>query len=179
MRDPLFLVFDVESIGLHGEGFAVGWIVIRGDTGQELSQGILATDPRFCIGGQQEYLWVVDHVPIRVRELKNARNAWDVREMFWAVWHDWKAQGALLAADVPWPVEANFLSACIRDGHGARHSEGPYPVIDVASVRLGAGFDPLAIEPRIGPLEEPEHDPQADARQSARLLVEALRRHSV
>ena len=26
---PLYMVFDVESIGLHGEGFAVAWVVVN------------------------------------------------------------------------------------------------------------------------------------------------------
>ena len=37
----LFLVFDVESVGLHGQGFAVGYVVKRAD-GEHLADGCFA-----------------------------------------------------------------------------------------------------------------------------------------
>jgi hypothetical protein len=74
---------------------------------------------------------------------------------------------------VPWPVEAHFLSECVADRPQEREWQGPYPLLDVASVRLAAGLDPLATVDRL-PSELPAHDPLADSRQSARLLVEAL-----
>jgi len=74
-------------------------------------------------------------------------------------------------------VEARFLIQCIEDDHYAREWWGPYPLIDVASLRMAAGLDPLGTEERIELLGElPEHDPLADARQSARLLVDAIGR---
>jgi hypothetical protein len=175
---PLFMVFDVESIGLHGEGFAVGWVVVDGDTGEEMSQGILACDPHHALptpGDEDGWKWVIDNIPKNVFALNSCVRPRQLRTLFWTQWQFWKGQGARLAADVPWPVEANFLSACIRDYPLVRGWEGPYPLIDVASVRLAAGFDPLANEPRVGLLEEPPHNPQADARHSARQLVEARR----
>ena len=79
----------------------------------------------------------------------------------------WK-KGAVLVADHPFPVETRFLDGLTRHGVAM-----PYPLIDVASVRLAAGFDPIGTEPRLRN-EEPAHNPLADARQSARLLLEAL-----
>jgi hypothetical protein len=52
--------------------------------------------------------------------------------------------------------------------------DGPYPLVDVASVRLAAGLDPLGAYDRTAG-ELPVHNPLADARQSARLLLEALK----
>ena len=34
-----FMVFDVESIGLHGEGFAVAWVVVN-RAGERLGDGL-------------------------------------------------------------------------------------------------------------------------------------------
>ncbi len=42
--EKLFFVFDVESIGLHGEGFAVGWVVV-GETGATYEESYLACLP--------------------------------------------------------------------------------------------------------------------------------------
>ena len=96
-----------------------------------------------------------------------------MRDAFWRLWLGWKSNSVWLAADVCWPVEANFLRACIEDDPIRRTWEGPYPLIDIASVRLAAGFDPLGTEPRRDD-EMPARNPLADARQSARLLAEAL-----
>lgn len=97
----------------------------------------------------------------------------ELRDDFWSLWRRWHDEGALLAADVCWPVESLFLAACVADDPEARTWEGPYPLVDTSSIRLAAGFVPTAIEERL-PSEEPVHNPEADARQSARLLLEAL-----
>lgn len=164
----LWLVFDVESAGLHGEGFAVGWVVARRNLGT-IAEGIaVAADALTCAVPDWVAENVMPHLPAPTHP-----NAEAVRTRFWAVWTEWRQHGALLAADVPWPVEARFLAACVDDDRG-RQLEGPYPLIDVASVRLACGMDPLAEVGR-WPDETPAHNPLNDARQSARLLLEALR----
>lgn len=35
---PYYFVFDVESVGLFGEAFAVGWVVVNA-RGEELADG--------------------------------------------------------------------------------------------------------------------------------------------
>lgn len=43
----LFMVFDVESIGLHGDGYAVGWVVVDADDhGRELAVASWLATPR-------------------------------------------------------------------------------------------------------------------------------------
>lgn len=174
-----FLVFDVESVGLHGEGYAVGYVVV-GASGVELESGRFACMPSRCGGTASGREWIGKNVPpIRLTH----DEPYQVRDAFWGVWQEWKGKGAILAADCPWPVEARFLAACVDDtrpvlrgvvmAESTREWDGPYPLIDVASVRLAAGLDPLGSEHRL-PAEMPAHDPLADARQSARLLVEAL-----
>jgi hypothetical protein len=180
MAEPQFyMVFDVESVGLHGEGFAVGWVVVDTEGG-EVACGAHACDPRGrenASGDDEGRAWVLANVPHSVWGLGgrwDAGTAYQAREAFWEDWQAWKAKGAILAADCPWPVEARFLAACVDDDPEARRWGGPYPFIDVASVRLAAGLDPLGTEERL-PSELPIHDPLADARQSARLLIEALK----
>jgi len=170
--DRPWLVFDVESLGLHGEGFAVGWVVIQRQGQQAprmLADGIACCLP---IGPIPQWVRenVMPHLPLSTHVAER-----DVRGAFWRVWERWREEGSLLAADVSWPVEARFLAACIDDDRARRLWSGPYPLIDIASVRLAKGFDPLAEEERL-PNELPAHNPLADARQSARLLMEALHR---
>lgn len=170
MSEPLFMVFDVESIGLHGEGFAVGYVVIDAQ-GNEREAGRLACSPDAAEGNAQGRAWIADHAPFIPADFVRPS---DMRTSFWATWLRWQAQGAVLVADCAWPVEARLLAACIDDEYSTRGWQGPYPLHDVATARLCAGLDPLATVKRL-PHELPQHDPLADARQSARLWLEAMK----
>ena len=169
MTPTLYMVFDVESVGLHGEGFAVGYVVID-ETGREQEAGLLACASIGAQGDDEGRAWIAANCP---PISANYVSPEDVRWSFWATWQRWQPRGAVLVADCAWPVEARFLAACVDDDPGVRTWQGPYPLHDVATARLMAGFDPLATVERL-PRELPQHDPLADARQSARLWLEAL-----
>lgn len=181
--DTPFFVFDVESIGLHGEGFAVaGGIYINGIAQSEFRY---ASSPEIAHGTLANRQWVRENVPpIWPREFSSL----EIRQAFWQQWEKAKAEypGILMAAECGWPVEATFLSQCIRDGNPfnelgskcetwPREFAGPYPLHEIATLMLAAGMDPMATYDRL-PSELPKHDPLADARQSARLLAGAITR---
>lgn len=168
-----FMVFDVESIGLHGEGFSVGWCVVD-DAGKTIASAQYACDPSKADGPDDGRQWVSENIPVPNLGY-NCPSPRAVRDEFWRAWDYSKKQGVVLVADCPWPVEAGFLRQCILDDP-SRKCDGPYPFIDVASVRLAVGLDPLVTCER-NQNELPVHDPLCDARQSARLLIEALDRH--
>ena len=170
-RYAVYFVLDVESVGLHGEGFAVGYVVVDSQ-GSELASGRFACGPEHASGTDEDRAWIEANVPpIPATHDTPA----EVRERFWEAWATWKKLGAVMVADCGWPVEARFLAACVDDYPAARTWEGPYPLHDLASVALVVGDDPLAERHR-RPNELPAHDPLADARQSARLLLEMLAR---
>lgn len=172
---PYAFVFDAESIGLHGETFAIGYVVI-GPEGFFVEQGFFALDPkeepRIMGEESEDYKWVMANIPpIPVtHQFKDSMIC-----AFWETWMRWKEKGALMFADVTWPVEARWLNACIDWDEPSRKWEGPYPLLDIASIRLAAGFYPLNTEERLDG-EFPAHNPLCDARQSARLLLEALKK---
>src|SRR3990172_8163943 len=157
-------VFDVESIGLHGEGFAVGWVVIN-DIGAELSSGLAHCRSDNARGTDDGRLWIENNVP----ELQGiyCQDPVDVRFAFWDVWEHWKNRGAQLWCDCGWPVEARFLAQCVDDDPGKRERQGPYPLHEIATLALASGVNPLESWPRL-PDELPQHNPLCDARQSAR-----------
>lgn len=84
-----------------------------------------------------------------------------------------KATGELLAADCAWPVEARFLAACVDALPDERRFAGPYPLMEISTWMMAAGQDPMKTHARLES-ELPQHNPLADARQSARLLMEAI-----
>lgn len=164
-----FMVFDVESIGLHGEGFAVGYVVVERD-GKVLEENIFGCLPGRALGNASGYKWVEANIPPLPITARTPRG---IRTAFWKCWMHWREQGAVLVADCAWPVEARFLIACVDDNMVERESQGPYPLHDLASLLLARGADPLVVTPRL-PNELPAHNPRCDARQSARQLLEAL-----
>lgn len=172
MSKQQYMVFDVESIGLHGEAFAVGWVVVDAK-GVELSGGIFGCPPDNAQGQLEARAWVMANCPRLPITHATPR---EVRDAFWAVWADHQTRArTILVADCPWPVEARFLTACVHDDL-SRCVEAPYPLLDVASVRAAVGLDPFGAETRTS-AELPVHDPHKDARQSARLFHEALARY--
>ena len=54
-----YMIFDVESIGLHGEGFAVGYVVVNGD-GKTLEEGMFVCDPDEAQGTPVNRRWIED-----------------------------------------------------------------------------------------------------------------------
>lgn len=170
MMADTFMVFDVESIGLHGEGFAVAWVVVD-RFGKRLDEGCIACDPADCAGTAESRLWVAENVPPLEVTSPTKQH---LLNTFWHEWRRWADQGAVLVADCAWPVEANFLTECVKLNHAEREWQGPYPLHDLASVLLAREADPLAVTFRM-PDELPEHHPLMDARQSARQLAASLR----
>jgi hypothetical protein len=162
------MVFDVEANGLHGEGFAVGW-VLQCCEGEIISEGFSSAS---VFMGENVDPWVAEnvlpHLPAPTHETCE-----QVRSVFWAAWLAAKAQGATLWADCGWPVEANFLSACVADDKN-RAWEGPYPLHEIATVFEMAQMGATEKHERLD--GETEHHPTGDARQSARLLFKALKR---
>ncbi len=169
-RPKLWFVFDVESIGLHGEGFAVGYQVVDAK-GVQFARRRYACPPEAAAGGADGRIWVAQNCPPIEPSFQTPR---EVRDAFWHDWLIWKQHGAVLVADCQWPVEARFLIACIDDAPDERGWSGPYPMHELASFMVAAGLDPMATYDRDE--TEVQHDPLGDARQSARLLVMALDR---
>jgi hypothetical protein len=185
-------VLDVESIGLHGEGFAVGVHVMDLCTGDVQLEWLASVPTWTAQGTAHDRAWVRDNIPDLTYGLPNAPAAhvprgreypslsglgvpmpWDLRREFRHWWEDLKVKypDMMLAADVPYPVETNFLEACYRD---VQKDMGVYPLLDVNSILLATDLTEAEKMDR-NPTELPRHNPLADARQSARLLRRALK----
>ncbi len=208
------MVFDVESVGLHGEGWAVGYMVLIDE--KTVDESWAYCNPGQASGAQAGRDWVAEHCPWGAVGMHPAvrsehglpagrrfLNPVEVRRWFWERWLEQRAAGAELWADVPWPVEARFLAACVEDGldwsaHGpsalvaaeggdvnlpavTREAEAPYPLLDVRSlVEAVAIMDrgrPVQLEDEPTEDDAPTlvHHPLSDARQSAKKLLQVER----
>lgn len=169
----MIFVFDCESIGLHGETYAVagGLYRVAGAIPMPVEEFCYAINPTDAEGQPEDRAWVAANVPpIEVTHTDGRL----LRDAFWGHWRKAHDQGALIYVECGWPVEARFLSSCVeRDA--SRTWDGPYPLHEVASFMAAAGMDPMKRYERM-PMELPEHHPLGDARLSARLLCEAWAR---
>lgn len=96
----------------------------------------------------------------------------DMLNEFWQEWVKQSSEGAALVADCCWPVETNFLSDCVRRHLSERKWQGPYPLIDLASLVFAHNLNWIATG-----FDLHEHHPLRDARISAATLIELLERH--
>ncbi len=135
MAKKVFM-FDVESTSLHGEGFAVGFVLA--ESGEELTilkEGVAAT-----LNADIRDQWVIENVIPGIREglekgeIERMDDPKTLRDWFWEELQQAKKEGAEIWSDCNWPVETNFLSACVADRPGERAWEGPYPLKDLATL---------------------------------------------
>lgn len=174
MSNPnTFFVFDVESIGLHGEGFAVaGGVYFTDGTVDKGSEFAYSCLPSLAQGEEEDRVWISENVPALPVTHPSLQ---EMRYDFWRNWESAKERypNLVMTGECVWPVEAGFLSACVKDNIGARKWFGPYPLHEIASFMVAAGMDPMATYDRLES-EMPKHHPLGDVRQSSRLLCEAL-----
>lgn len=177
--DPqVYLVFDVESLGLYGSAYAwAGTLLVNGE---EVRTYRCAVDPaRMRLNSVDEsgLAWAEQHSLPHIRKWDSDLVS-DGKLGFGEVARHFNYHWSLvvrefpeayLVADCCFPVETNFLSQAVRNGTPV------YPLLDVSTLLLAAGENPIA-NFRRRDNELPAHDPLADARQSARIWLEMLER---
>jgi len=189
MERKYYFSFDVESVGLLGRPFAVGWVIVD-ETGKEYEEGCLVSGTPIAI--IKESAWIIENVIPALPEFSersfledeyyispssNCYDEYDMYEKFWKAWTEAEKDypGILMVTDTPFPVEAGFLLRMHREGVIFLTLENsPYPLIDVASVLFAHGHDPIANYDR-KENEMPVHHPTKDARCSVRIMLECMK----
>lgn len=176
-KDQYWFIFDVESIGLQGEGFAVACGIYQ--NGKELEYTVFSCPSAAAKGRSIDREWILENVHISDEDI-NCKDPIEVRDRFWNYWLYTKSninyQNLLMAAECVWPVETNFLGQCFSDGIVAEKLiASPYPLIDICNWMAAAGMDPMKNYERLEN-ELPVHHPLGDIRQSARLFQMSLNR---
>lgn len=179
---PFFIVFDVETVGLYGEPFALGVVIVNTATWATEVEALVGCPFQRAGGVPEDRAWVEENVlpalqaqmgTLRPREVETPDH---LRNVLADLWEHWSARGAWLAADHPFPVETEFLSGMWVERKISAKADvpSPYPLFDYANFRAGRGLDPIETLPR-EESELPAHNPLADARQTARLIAELFR----
>ncbi len=164
-----WFVFDVESVGLFGDPFAVGWCRIDedGTISREWWTGV----PIKSVSGKMEsFVWCGENIPAEVL-IGTVENVLDVCSHFDRALREAINDGCSILCDCPFPVESNFLLQ-VQKLYPV-YFKSPYPLYDIASVIASLGKDPLGEYPRRP--EEIKHHPMWDAIQSGRTLFEFIK----
>jgi hypothetical protein len=176
---------DVESNGLYGQPFCVG--AVEMDWGGRVINQFFAR----CPLDEVEDDWVLEHVLPTLQSIANSHESLEEVQADFTTWlanSMARSNNPIVLVDAGFPVDCNFLYEAIkseskksgRQWIGKRYS--PYPLLDLASVLAGAGFDPDAdraelAEPIAGPgLRDWKHHPKWDAELSALCLIVAIRK---
>lgn len=177
-KDQLFFIWDGESVGLHGKGYAVagGIYDLKGAAVREFAYhtDLRKEDGRLQARGEEDEVWCRHHVKIPPESIYKPHGPLVIQ----ALWGEWSRAreehpGILMMVECGWPVEARLLCRMIDQSPAERWWDGPYPLHEIATVMLCAGLDPMDKWERL-PNELPEHNPQGDARLSARINAAAF-----
>lgn len=168
----MYFSFDCEAMGLLGPTFSVGWVVVD-EQNNEKEEGYLGMPPPLKDVASADLQWMKENVLPHLPD-PNCEDHRELYEKFWDAWTSAQEtyEDIVMVSDVPFPVEAGFLLKCMKYLDLGMESS-PYPILDVASVLLATGGDPLN-EGERRDNEKPAHHPTNDSRQSVRQLVEAL-----
>ncbi len=165
MTDGRLISIDAETNGLGGRAFAVA-LTLSDDTG-ELSSAVY----RCPISEPTTDPWVAQNVLPVIADVPQHLPSYEyLLADVWETINRWGGKPVPLIAHVAWPVEARLLLDVYS---GDRIWEGPYPLIDVASVLLGKGHDPLTVDGYLDAHNTPRpdgspHHPLYDARAAER-----------
>lgn len=126
MSKNIFM-FDVESDGLYGHGFAVGTVVATPD-GEiidtfEMKSNVSITDN-----------WVKENVLPHLGDMPSCETSKELRTKFYDFYMKYK-NSCIVYSDCNFPVETNFLTEVVRDDEDNRKWEMPFPLMDVATVK--------------------------------------------
>jgi hypothetical protein len=119
------LIFDIESDGLFGKGFAYAYVKL------DENNNIIELDS--CMSQiEVKDEWVRQNV-LPMRTLKNVHTNKALRNSFFEVLK--KSKDCQIWGDVVFPVETNFLEEVANDDIESRKFEMPYPLFDISTIR--------------------------------------------
>jgi hypothetical protein len=135
MKKNIFM-FDVESIGLYGNGFAFG-AVASDAKGQILDKCAYAYLTEEIIKELNKIDFFVNgdgkDIISECKKLQQVKSLKELRQKFYDFYLAYKSNCDIYS-DVNFPVETNFLKDVVMDDIENRQFTMPYPLLDVANV---------------------------------------------
>lgn len=135
-KKKIFL--DAESDGLYGKLLSIAVIVLDEDN-VEIERNYWGLDLKKA---EIKSEWVETHVLPIMGQFECCENEEEMLGKFWAVWSKYK-ETAYVVVDVGYPVEMRVFEKCVQMNLVEREYQGPYPMIDLSSILLAKGIEPL------------------------------------
>lgn len=137
MKSRLVFV-DVESDGLYGSILTVA-LIATDWYGNEIERAYYGISKENMHVTQP---WVMENVLPRLGEYEACESEEELLKKAWGFWMRYQTE-AYAVCDVGYPVEMQFFQACVQRIEGADPMQAPFPLIDISSVLLAKGYDPL------------------------------------
>lgn len=137
MKNKLVFV-DAESDGLYGPFLTVGMLVtdLYGHEIERAYYGIKKKNLHITDA------WTRQHVLPLMGDYEGCNGEGELLEKVWVFWMRYE-QWAYAVADVAFPVESRLFECCVRRNEKERKGHGPFPLLDMSSLLLAKGIDPL------------------------------------
>ncbi len=133
-----FLFVDAETDGLYGTFLSIA-VILTGYEGNEIERYYWGINPKTL---QIQSEWVMQNVVPIMGDYEICRNEDELLEKFWNVW-DKNRENTFAVADVCYPVESTLFQRCVLHDLEERQMKGPFPLLDLSSMLLAKGIDPL------------------------------------
>lgn len=137
MKNKLVFV-DAESDGLYGSFLTVALVAADRD-------GNIIERAYYGISQENMQIsddWVRANVRPVLGEYEACENEDELLEKAWVFWLKY-SQDAYAVADVASPVESRLFMQCVLKDEQTRRWQAPFPLLDLSSMLMAAGYDPL------------------------------------
>lgn len=156
-----YIFIDAETDGLYGPFISVAMIVLDRNGNEESSFYGGIANPINFVNNQ----WVKENVLPIMGEYEHFS---DENSLLCAVWNFWKryTNNAYMIGDVIHPVESRLMTKCLQL-FGENEFEGPFPMLDLASILYAKGIDPLIDRKQLlntDKIDLKQHNPLDDVR---------------
>ena len=136
-KNNLFFI-DAETDGLYGKFLTVA-IIVTDNNLNEIERAYFGIKKENMDVKNQ---WVIENVLPILGEYDEVNSEEELLDRVWEVWMRY-ASDAYAIADVPVPVESRLFLKCVERDSSNREFQGPFPLIDISSMLLAIGRDPL------------------------------------
>ena len=133
-----FLFIDAETDGLYGSFLTVG-LVVTDDAGNMIEKAYYGIKKENMMISD---VWTRENVFPVLGDYEACEDEAELLEKVWAFWMKYREE-AYAAADVMYPVESRLFMKCVMNNESERKYLGPFPMLDLSSLLMAAGYDPL------------------------------------
>ena len=167
-QDRLFFI-DAETDGLYGAILSVA-VIITDINCNELKRAYYGIR-RTKLAAANE--WTRENVVPVLGEYTEFDSEPELLEAVWSLWEELDGS-AYAIGDVIYPVEAGLFRKCIELNPEDRYYKGPFPLLDISTVRYCKGLDPAGVGSAASADALSESSERSKARHNALYDVETM-----